>query len=161
MVELCRQILEINTLCSNVKKIAKVSFPIVVGLYLCASRSDAQNLVKRFESKIKLLDYEVLKPQYDLVNFVWDHLKLGYAYKNVPNIEDFWSRCLDEYRTRKRFWSWLTIEEIKLYNDFVDVSDLADDGAYMHPTSYEKIKGTPILSTPPTNPIIYIIEVLM
>ena len=62
LVELCQDILEVNTLCSNVKKIAEIPFPIVVGPYSCASRSDAHNLVKRFERKIKLLDYEVLRP---------------------------------------------------------------------------------------------------
>ena len=88
-----------NTLCSNVKKIAKIPTPIVVGLYSCASKSDAQNLVKSFERKIKLLDYEVLRPQYDLVNFVRDHLKLGYAYKHVLDIEGFQSGSLNKYHT--------------------------------------------------------------
>ena len=49
---------------------------------------------------------------------------------------------------------------IKLYNNYVDVFDLADDGVYMHPTSYE-IKGTPIFSTPLVGPIMFTIEVLM
>lgn len=89
LVKLCRQILEENTLCSNVKKIVRIPFPIVVGPYSHASRSNAKNLVKIFEKKIKLVDYEVLRPQYDPVNFVRDHLKLGYAYRYVPNIEDY------------------------------------------------------------------------
>lgn len=46
-------------MCSIVKKIARIPFPIVVGPYSCASRSDAQNLVKAFENIIKLIDYEV------------------------------------------------------------------------------------------------------
>lgn len=55
----------------------------------------------------------------------------------------------------------LTINEIKLYKYYVDVFDLADDGAYMHPTSYEKIKNTPILSTPPIEPGMDTMEALM
>ena len=43
----------------------------------------------------------------------------------------------------------------------MDVFDVANDGAYMHPTSYEKIKGTPILSTPSTDLVIDTMEVLM
>ena len=119
----------------------------MVGPYSCSSRLDAWNLVKKFERKIKLLDYEVLWLQYDLVNFVRDHLKLGYAYRHVLNIEDFWFGFLHKYQTQERFWSWITIDEIKLFNNFVDVFDLADDGAYMHPTSYKKIKGALTLST--------------
>lgn len=122
-----------NTLCSNVKKIVEKSFPIVVGSYTCASGSDAHNLVKSFESKIKLIDYEVLRPQYDPTKFVIDHLKFGYTYKHIPNIEYFWARCLNEYQTWDNFWSWLTIKEIELYNDSIDVSNLVDDGSYMHP----------------------------
>ena len=117
--------------------------------------------MKSFESKIKLLDYEVLRPQYDLVNFVRNHLKLGYAYKYLPDIKDFWFGCFNEYHTQERFWSWLTIDEIKLYDNLVDFFDLADDGSYMHPTSSEKIKGTPILSTLPIDLMIETLEVLM
>lgn len=118
-----------NTLCSNVKKTAEISFSIVVGPYSCAYRSNAWNLVKNFEIKIKLIDYEVLRPQYDPVNLARDHLKLGYAYRNFLDIEDFWAGCLNEYRTREKFWSYLTIDEIKLYNDSIDVFDLVDDGS--------------------------------
>lgn len=72
-----------KTLCSNVKKIVGIPFPIVVGSYSCASRSNAWNLVKKIEGKIKILDYEVFGPQYDSINFVKDHLKLGYAYRHA------------------------------------------------------------------------------
>ena len=72
--------------------------PIVVGSYSCASRSDAQNLVKIFESKIKLTNYDVLRPQYNLINFVRDHLKLGYNDRHVPDFKDFWVGCLNEYQ---------------------------------------------------------------
>ena len=68
-----------NTLCSNVKKIDEIPFPIVVGPYSCASRSNAQNLVNILDSKIKLVEYEILMPQYDPINFLRDHFKLGYA----------------------------------------------------------------------------------
>lgn len=143
------------------KKIARISFPKVVGPYSCAFRSDAQNLVKIFESKIKLIYYEVISPQYDPVNFVEDHLKLGYTHRHVPDIEDYWTRCYEEYRTRKRYWSRLTINEIKLYNDIVDVSNLTDDGSYMHPSTYEKVKKTRILSTLSEGPIVDTVEFLM
>ena len=89
LVELCQQILEVNTLCLNVKNIFRIPFPIVVGPYSFSSRLDAQNLVKSFENNIKLLYYEIHRPLYDLVNFVRDNLKLGYAYKDVLDIEDF------------------------------------------------------------------------
>lgn len=148
-------------MCSNVKKIAGISFPIVAGPYSCASRSHARNLAKSFDSKIKLIDYEVIRPQYDQVNFVRDHLKLGYTHRHVPNIEDYWAGCYNEYQTRERYWSRLTINEIKLYNDIVDVYDLADDGSYMHPSSYEQVKKTPIVSTLPKGPIVDTMEVLM
>ena len=95
------------------KKIVEISFPIVVGPYSCASRSNAHNLVKIFEGKIKFLDYEVLRPQYDIVDFVKDHLRLGYSYRHVLDNEYFWSRCLNEYQTQERFMLWLTINEIK------------------------------------------------
>ncbi len=118
-------------------------------------------MVKIFDGKIKLLDYEVLGPQYDPVNLFRDHLKLGYAYRHVLDIANFWPRCLNEYQTQERFWSRLTIDEIKLYKKKFDVSDLADDGAYMHPTSYDNIKNTPIISTPLVDPVINTMEVLM
>ena len=86
-----------NTLCSNVKKIVRIPFLIVVGPYSYVSRSDAQNLVKSFENEIKLVDYKVLRPEYDPINFVRDYFKLGYAYRHVLDIEDLWSRCLNEY----------------------------------------------------------------
>ena len=96
-------------LCSNVKKIVGNPFPIVVGQYSCSSRLDAHNLVKSFERNIKLLYYEVLRPQYDPINFVRDNLKLGYTYRLVLDIEDFWSRCLNKYQNWERFWSLLTL----------------------------------------------------
>lgn len=144
-VELRRQILEVNTLCSNVKKIIEIPFPIMVGSYSCASRSDIRNLVKAFESRIKLIDYEVIRPQYDPLSFVKDHLKLGYAYGHVLDIEDYWARCHNEYQTRERYQSRLTVKEINLYNDIVDVSDLTDDGSFMRPSTYDQIKETPIV----------------
>lgn len=61
LIELCRQVLEVNTLCSAVKK-AGIPSPVVVGSYSCASRFDAKNLIKAFERKYKLKDYEVIRP---------------------------------------------------------------------------------------------------
>ena len=132
----------------------------MVGPYSCAYRSDAQNLVDSFESKIKLIDYEVLVPQCDPINFMRDHLKLGYAYRHILDIKDFWAGCLNEYQSLENFWSRLTIDEVELY-DSIDVSDLADYGSFMHPSSYKKIKDTPIMSTLPIGLFIYNMEVLM
>jgi hypothetical protein len=133
----------------------------VVGPYSCASRSNTQNLVKIFEGKIKLLNYEVYRPQYDLMGFVRDHLKLRHSYRHVLDIEDYWSECLNEYQTREKLWSRLTLDEIKMYNNNIDVSDLADDGLYMHPSAYDQIKVLPISSSPPIGPVIDSLELLM
>ena len=37
-------------------------FPIKVGAYSCESISDANNMVKAFEGRFKLQEYEVLRP---------------------------------------------------------------------------------------------------
>ena len=44
-----------------------------------------------------MIDYEAITPQYDPVNFVKDHLKLGYAHKHVSDVEDYWTGCYDGY----------------------------------------------------------------
>ena len=55
-----------------------------------------------------------------------------------------------------------TIEKNKVVNhDIVDVLDLANDASYMHPSSYEQVKKTPIVSTLPKGPIVDTMEVLM
>lgn len=117
LIELCRQVLEVNTLCLKLKKIVRIPFLIVVGPYYCASRSNSHNLVKAFDNIVKLIDYEVIRPQYGPINFVKDHLKLGYSHRHVPDTEDYWVGCYDEYQTREMYWSRLTLDDINFYND--------------------------------------------
>lgn len=71
------------------------------------------------------------------MGFVRDHLKLRHAYQHFLNIEDYLSECLNEYQTREKLWFYLTLEEIKMYNNDIDVSNLTDDELYMHPSAYD------------------------
>ena len=94
-------------------------------------------ILSKYLREILSCDYEVIRPQYNPVNFVKDHLKPRYAHRHAPNIEYYWARCYDEYQTMESYWLRITINGMKSYNDFVDVFDLANDGSYMHPSTYE------------------------
>ncbi len=70
-------------------------------------------------------------------------------------------KCYDECETKDKYWSRLTIDEIKFYNDTIDISNLVDDGFYMYPPTYEQIKKTHIVSTLPKGPIVDTMEILL
>lgn len=65
LMEIMRQALQVNALSAGLRK-KRYEFPIKVGAYGCESRSDAKNMVKAFEGKFKLQEYEVLRPMFDL-----------------------------------------------------------------------------------------------
>ena len=63
-------------------------------------------------------------------------------------LEDYWVDCADEFESREKFYSRLTVQQIKLYNVDIDVDGVKDDGLHMQTFTYlKRSKGTPIDST--------------
>ena len=54
------------------------------------------------------------------------------------------------------------MDEVKLYNVNIDVTDIDEDDSHMTTSTYlKKIKDTPIVSTPPKGPMIDKLKILM
>ena len=73
LIEICHQILVVNTICANAKMVG-ISFPIRVGAYSFASCSNAKKLLKVFNERYKFESYEVIRLKFDLFNYIKDRL---------------------------------------------------------------------------------------
>lgn len=62
-----------NVLSAGLRK-KGYEFPIKVVAYSCESRLDAKNMVKEFETRYKLQEYDVLRPMFDPNGYAWDVL---------------------------------------------------------------------------------------
>ena len=67
-----------------------------VGAYSCKSQSNAKNMLKAFENKYKLKQYEVVRPMFYPNGYARDVLQIGSMIKNLTTIEDYWVDCKDE-----------------------------------------------------------------
>ena len=64
------------------------AFPMKVGAYSCKSQFDAKNILKAFENKYKLEEYEVVRPMFNPNGYARDVLQIGSVIKHVSTIED-------------------------------------------------------------------------
>ena len=157
---MCQQILEVNELCSVMKK-AGIPFLILLGGYSCALRSNAKNAVKNFEDRYKLASHEVIRLQFDTVDYIKDKLQLGPSYKHVSALEDYWANCVDEVECREGFFYRMIVDQVKLYGVNINMGGVVDDGQFMQSSTYlNEVKNTPIDSTPPLGPTDSNLEVL-
>ena len=137
-----------NVLSANLRK-KEYKFPINVGAYSCEARLDAKNILKEFESKYKLKEYEVVRPMFDPNGYARDVLQIGSIIKYVTTMEDYWVDCKDELENRDCAFAKFTIDQIKTYGINLDVEGLEDDGQNMYNNTYlTKLRDTPISSKP-------------
>ena len=95
LIEIVRQAIEVNVLSASLRK-KGYEFPMKVGAYSCESRSDAKKMLKEFENKYKLEEYEVVRPIFNPNGYARDVLQIGSVIKHVTTIEDYWVDCKDE-----------------------------------------------------------------
>lgn len=95
--------------------------PIKVGAYSCESRSDAKNMVKAFEGRFKLQEYEILRPMFDPNGYARDVLQIGSIIKHVTTIEDYWTDYKDELESQDCAFARFTMDQVKTYNINSDV----------------------------------------
>ena len=69
LVEIVRQEIQVNMLSTSLRK-KGYEFPIKVGAYSCGSQSDAKNMLKEFENKYRLEEYEVVRPMLVLIDML-------------------------------------------------------------------------------------------
>ena len=53
-------------------------------------------MLKAFENKYKLEEYEVVRPMIDPNRYARDVLQIGIVIKHVTTMEDYWVDCKDE-----------------------------------------------------------------
>ena len=148
LVEIVRQAVQVNVLSASLWK-KRYEFPIRVGAYSCEARPDAKNILKAFESKYKLEEYEVVRPMFDPNGYARDVLQIGSVIKHVTTMEDYWADCKNELESRDRAFSRFTVDQVKTYGINLDVEGIEDDGQNMYNNTYlTKLRNTPISSEP-------------
>jgi len=53
-----------------------------------------------------------------------------------PHLEDFWVDCVDEHEVRRRDWSRLTLDQMRVFMLGWDLPNLVDDYSYMFDQGY-------------------------
>ena len=101
LIEIVRQEIQVNVLSANLRK-KGYEFPIKVGAYSCESWSDAKNILKAFENKYRLEEYEVVRPMFDPNGYARDVLQIGSVIKHVTIVEEYWVDCKDELKIQDR-----------------------------------------------------------
>ena len=98
LVEMCRQISQINKLCRN-RKVDERPFPIGIGYYNCDTASDARN-IERSIATINLHPYTMHFP-YDSKDYAVNELKLASGLGHFLALENFWEDCECFFEVRK------------------------------------------------------------
>ena len=111
-------------------------FPIKVGAYSCEARSDAKNILKAFQRKYKLEEYEVVRPMFDPNGYARDVLQIGSMIKHVTTMEDYWVDYKDELESRDHAFTRFTMEQVKTYDINLDVEGIEDDGQNIYSNTY-------------------------
>ena len=151
LMEIMRQAVQVNVLSASLRK-KGYELPIRVGAYSCDTRPDAKNILKAFESKYKLEEYEVVKPMFDPNGYARDVLQIGSVIKHVTTMEDYWADCKDELESRDRAFARFTVEQVKMYGVNLDVEGIEDDGQNIYSNTYvTKLRNTPVSSEPYIN----------
>lgn len=146
LMEIVRQALQVNVLSASLRK-KEYEFPIKVGAYSCESRLDAKNMLKAFEEKYKLQEYEVLRPMFDPNGYARDVLQIGSVIKHVTTMEDYWADCKDELESWDRAFAKFTVDQIRTYGIDFDIEGLEDDRQNMYSNTYlTKLRNTPVSS---------------
>ena len=136
LVEIVRQAIQENVLSASLRK-KGYEFPIKVGAYSCESQSYAKNILKAFEKKYRLEEYEVVRPMFDPNGYARDVLQIGSVIKHVTTMEDYWADCKDELESWDRASARLTVDQIKTYGIDLDMEGLEDDGKNMYSNTFE------------------------
>ena len=80
--------IQLNVLRTSLRK-KGYEFSMKVGAYNCESQFDAKNVLKAFEKKYKLEEYEVVRPIFDPNGYAKDVFQIGSVIKHVTTIEDY------------------------------------------------------------------------
>lgn len=106
-MEICKRLAYIDTK-YRARHQPGVSFPIELTYFICSSVSDALNL----ELQFKKLNFPLygLQESFDAKGFATTHLTLRKYFIHVPNIEDFWADCCDEFEVRKMTHQRFTLQ---------------------------------------------------
>ena len=127
LVEIVRRAIQVNVLSASLRK-KGYEFPIKVGAYNCETRSDAKNILKAFERKYQLEEYEVVRPAFDPNGYARDVLQIGSVIKHVNTMEDYWADCKDEPESCDRAFARFIVDQVKTYGINLDVKGIEDDG---------------------------------
>ena len=127
LVEIVRKATQVNVLSASLWK-KGYDFPIKFGAYSCETRSDAKNILKAFENKYKLEEYEVVRPMFDPNGYARDVLQIGSMIKHVTTMEDYWADCKDELESQDHAFARFIVDQVRTYGINLNVEGLEDDG---------------------------------
>ena len=116
-----------NLLSASLRK-KGYEFPMQVGAFSCESRLDAKNMLKMFETRYSLEMYEVVRPMFDPRGYARDVLQIGGTVRHITTVEDYWADCRNEFESRDRAHTRLTVGQVKTYGIDLNVEGLEDDG---------------------------------
>ena len=95
LIEIVRHVIQVTMLSGSLNK-KGYEFPMKVGSYSCESQCNAKKMLKAFEIKYKLEDYEVMRAGVYPNGYTSDVLQIGSVIKHVISIEDYWIDCKHE-----------------------------------------------------------------
>lgn len=58
------------------------------------------------------LQYYVAHTNFDNKGYAQTHLRLRPGLSHIPQLEDFWEDCYDEFEVKKRMWSRFMVNQI-------------------------------------------------
>lgn len=124
LIEFCRQLTHIDKKYGEEHQTG-VSFPIELTHYICNNVSDALNL----ELEFKRFKYQLYFPctKFDTKGFAMTQFTFKENFRHVPDLEDFWADCVDEYEVPKRAHLRLTVQQIKDYGLKINTANIVDD----------------------------------
>lgn len=109
LLEVCRQLAHVDKKL-GMKSESGAIFPIGLGYYSCKTTSDALNLQVQLK-KMKLQPY-VARQGFDSKGYAIKHLNVDVNFSHIPQLEDYWEDCCDEFEVQRRLWSRFTLRQI-------------------------------------------------
>ena len=94
----------------STKKSSSFLFPIEFGHYRCSNFKQVV-LAKIALSRFCLKPYSP-REDFDYTGFARDNFKHASSLVHVPNLEDYWANCPNEFEVRKRLWSRLKLAKL-------------------------------------------------
>lgn len=123
-MEVCRQVAEVDGNCKARKGFGS-TFPIELGRYRCKTIQDT--LALKHELSSMNLEAYTFCLDFDDKDFAHPLFELRLEFSHVPQLEDFWANCDADYEVRKRWWSRLTLKQIKEFKLQMNVKGVQED----------------------------------